>query len=358
MMRSIPLFVATSCITGILWVPWPRVPGAFGTPRVAAQDEVAAPPKPDYHPIDEPELEATPPRSLDDDRFGGPEDGSAPLFNAWASLAIASGDAPSGSATLISPSVGLRLALSEDVEAIADWVVGYAATDFQGVYAPESSAAVPEVYVASRERWEAGNPRIEFAWTPHFGSFFLRAGLGIAVPLAARELEPIDVQTAIRQQASELTLATMLAAHGAWNPWRFLPERMTLYLPFRVSWSSETLRFAADFGVGFGSPVLGGTDVETAMVQGALDLGVQILPALSAGARVQVAAWDLYDDRDSSKLANPFQPSVAPWVRVALGSAFAFVRVQLNAGGAYGEDPYMWAVHVGGGVSLERDETE
>jgi hypothetical protein len=54
------------------------------------------------------------------------------------------------------------------------------------------------------------------------------------------------------------------------------------------------------------------------------------------------------------------QPALEPWVRVRLGPAYGVLRATVDVGCdlGLGSAAPVWAVHLGGGAALEREERE
>jgi hypothetical protein len=289
-----------------------------------------------------------PPPAWVDLAWGEAEQGRAEALRAWASAAIFSGPLRGSNTTLVAPSLGLRLAMTDEISASANWAFAYGIANVAGVY---EGASGSEPFNQAVERVEAGNPTLMFAWAPVFGDVTLRVGLGTAIPMAALSQAPSDVSSAAQRAASTAMHQAMLAMHGGRDAWRFLPERLAFFVPISLSFGTDIVAFMVEWAMGWTIPVLGGRGSHEAIVQGAGDVAVMILPELRAGIRGSVSAWGIGEGAPDPR----FQPSIEPWVRVLLGMGFLTVRGTINLGGSDGfgsADSAVWAIHLGGGISL------
>lgn len=147
----------------------------------------------------------------------------------------------------------------------------------------------------------------------------------------------------------------MLAMHGARDPWRLLPERLAFFVPVTVAFGGDLVAGSVEAAGGWTIPVLGGTGDHEAVVQLAGEIAVAILPELRAGLRASIVGWGLGEGARSPR----FQPAFEPWLRAIVGPGFLTLRATLDVGGDYGfgsADGGVWAIHLGGGASLERTE--
>lgn len=281
--------------------------------------------------------------------WGEAEHGRGEALHAWATAAVFGGRARGARTTLVAPSVGLRLSVSDEISASASWALAYGIARVAGVY---DGASGPEPFDQAIERVEAGNPTLMFAWTPVFGDVAFRVGLGAAIPMAALAHAPSDGPSAAQRAASIAMHGALLAMHGGRDAWRFLPERLAFFVPISVTFGGDLVAFTVEWAMGWTIPVLGGRGSHEAIVQGAGDVAVMILPELRAGVRASVSAWGIGEGAPDPR----FQPSIEPWVRVLLGVGFLTARGTINLGGSDGlgsADSAVWAIHLGGGMSLE-----
>lgn len=300
--------------------------------------------------IEVPAPEPPPPGSpLLDQRWGDASDGRVEPLHAWASFGFFSGRARGGDALVIAPSMGVRLALSEEVDATASWALGYGIASVSGAY---DGGMGLEPYAGDVERVEAGNPTLTFSWAPRWQELALRIGVGFALPVAALAQAATDGPSAAQRAASRVVHDALIAMHGGRDPWRFLPERISFFVPVRVAFGGEVVGGAIDAAGGFTLPVLGGGGDVEGVLQLAGEVAVAIVPELRAGLRGSVTAWGLGGAEER------VQPALEPWVRLMLGPAFATLRATLALGGDQGlgsEAGSVWAIHVGGGGALERE---
>jgi hypothetical protein len=304
------------------------------------------------------EAEPAPPLPrLFDLRLGEAGEGHGDPFHAWASFGFFSGRvSPGNEATVIAPSLGVRLAITEELDASLDWALAYGATRVAGTFMNGADVETP--FDERVERVEAGNPTLGITFTHAWGDVLLQVGGGIAIPAAAitearGALTGDDErrQFAAERAASILVHDVMLAMNGGRDAWLYLPERLSFMIPVRVAFGSGVVLGAIEAAGAWTITVLGGTGGSEAALQLSGELAFDVLRELRAGARVSVAGWGLGGSRPRA------QPAIEPWLRVAIGPAFGMARVTIDAGGDYGfgsANGPIWAVHVGGGAALER----
>ncbi len=281
--------------------------------------------------------------------WGEAEQGRTQAVRAWASTAVFGGRVRGSRTTLIAPSVGLQLAVTDEISASASWAFAYGVAKVRGVYEGPSGA---EPFHHEIERVEAGNPTLMLAWTPALGDVAFRIGLGTSIPMAALAHAPSDGPSAAQREASIAIHQAMLAMHGGRDAWRFLPERLAFFIPISVTFGADIVAFTIEWAMGWTIPVLGGRGNHEAVVQGAGDVAFMILPELRAGLRASVSAWGIGEGAPEPR----FQPSIEPWARVLLGAGFLTVRGTIDLGGADGfgsADSAVWAIHLGGGANFE-----
>ncbi|AKF10042.1 hypothetical protein [Sandaracinus amylolyticus] len=326
-------------------VPAPQEPLSLGGGASLSRP----PPQP------EPLFEDRPPvvrgTRLLDQRWGDAADGRVEPLLASASFAFFAGRVRGADTFAIAPSMGLRLALTDELDLSATWALAYGVTSVRGEF--DGGDDEPEPYQGDVERVEPGNPTLTFSWAPRWESIALRVGLGFALPVAALAQAPTDAASAAQRDASEIVHDAMLGMYGGRDPWRFLPERIAFFLPARIAFGGDLVAGAVDAAGGFTLPVLGGAGDVEAVLQLAGEVAFSVVPELlRAGLRGSIAAWGLGGANER------FQPALEPWVRVALGPAFATLRATLALGGDLGfgsADSELWAIHVGGGAALERE---
>src|SRR5688500_17686237 len=99
---------------------WFALTVLLGAPLLArpqtSEDEPSAP---------SPSLDDERERDLLDQAWGEPETGRPLSLRGWASVALFGGRARGGDATLVSPSFGLRLAFTEELDVSASWALAY-----------------------------------------------------------------------------------------------------------------------------------------------------------------------------------------------------------------------------------------
>ncbi|UJR86534.1 hypothetical protein [Sandaracinus amylolyticus] len=286
-----------------------------------------------------------------DQRWGDAADGRVEPLHAYASFAFFAGRVHGSDTFAIAPSMGLRLALTPELDVSASWVLAYGVASVRGEF--DGGDAEPEPYQGDVERVETGNPTLTFSWAPRWESIALRVGLGFALPVAALAQAPTDAASAAQRDASSIVHDAMLGMYGGRDPWRFLPERIAFFVPARIAFGNDLVAGAVDVAGGFTLPVLGGSGDVEAVLQIAGDVAFAVVPdLLRAGLRGSIAAWGLGGESER------YQPALEPWVRLALGPAFATVRATFALGGDLGfgsGDSELWAIHVGGGAALDRE---
>lgn len=298
-------------------------------------------------------------------RGGEAREGRVPRIQAWASAAFFSGAIAGGSATVVAPSLGLRLALGDELDGAFDWTIAYAALRVIGEY--RGAVGEPEPFDVRLERVEAGNPTFEISWSPRLSSqFALRVGLGTAFPVAALTQVPSDVRSAAERAASSGVHETMLAMHGGLDPWRFFPERLSFFVPVRVALSGDAVLGSLGVAGAWAIPVLGGSGRSEGAIQFAGELVASIVRELRIGLRASVVGWRIGGPVVAGTACRigdavpRMQPALEPWVRVLLGPAYGVLRATVDVGCdlGLGSAAPVWAVHLGGGAALEREERE
>jgi hypothetical protein len=167
-----------------------------------------------------------------------------------------------------------------------------------------------------------------------------------------------------------LAYATVGAARGAWDLWLWLPETMSLVVPFRLE---KRLATSIELGVDAGLAILipiadneGGTDL---FLQAAGDLAFLLSPRVRLGFRLQFG-WVVTDDEDhrrpdytdllfsqiDGRRHDDFQLSFEPYVRGYVGqSGFLQARLVINLDEPAGfgfDDDGVWGLFLGGGFTF------
>jgi hypothetical protein len=291
-----------------------------------------------------------------DARFGEARDGVGERVHAWGSVALGTGTirtsaaaiAGRGDATLLAPSLGARLALAEEIDVAVEWTVAYAIVHVVGTFDEGPTELAFDEHL---ERVEASNPTIGLAWSHAWSSLLLQIGLGAAIPVAALAEAPSDARTAAARIASLTVHETLLGMHAAIDPWRFLPERLSFFVPVRIA-IGDRLGGSVEIAGGWTIPVLGGRGGHEAALQAAGEIAGEPIPELRLGLRGAIVAWQLGD-------VARVQPSLEPWARLQLGPMFATVRASIPVAGELGVDTAnpTWSIHIGGGAALDAERT-
>lgn len=306
------------------------------------------------------EAYALPRAALLDHRFGEARDGRGERLHAWASLGVFGGTIRPGLTSLatqldsadafaIAPSAGARFAMTRELDVSLEWNVVYGSTTVRGVFDGDEA---PEPFAAPRDAIESGNPVMQVAFTHDWSVLSLQVGLGAAFPVAALAQAASDVRTAADRAASLVVFELMTAMHGAVDPWRFFPERLSFVLPVRIA-VGDRLGGAVEVAGAWTIPVLGsgrGAQNEAAL-QVAGDVAYEILPELRIGVRGSIVAWRLGRPDGPSRA----QGALEPWIRATFGAGFATLRATLDLGGEYGlgTPNGVWAIHLGAGAALD-----
>ena len=199
----------------------------------------------------------------------------------------------------------------------------------------------PVTYEASPDRFEPGNPVISGAWSQSFDDDArVEVGLGLAVPVSARAEPGADAEGLAERRASLVTHRSTLAMRGFWSPWRWFPERFSLFLPIRVAVPIDALLLEGELGAGVMLPVLGDRSAVTdVVVQGAVGAGGHIAGPLHLGARLRLvgAARGLLAPVDlEGAQRDDVVLSAEPWARLHFDYVHIAVRVSMNLTGRDG----------------------
>ena len=252
----------------------------------------------------------------------------------------------------LSPFVRFFYPLRDNVLLSADW--GFAFASFDDGDSDESDFRTGNIFLGAH-------------YVRHEGDLRFRVGGGLTLPIANipdadndQELEDAFVALA--------TYATAVAARGAWDLWLWLPETMSLVVPFRLE---KRLAPAIELGVDAALAMLipiadneGGTDL---LIQVAGDLAFLLSQDVRLGFRLQFAwvATDdesddapnftsmIFTDDDDPGENDELQLSFEPYVRGYLGSGFLQARLVINLDEPAGfgfDDDGVWGLFLGGGV--------
>ena len=297
------------------------------------------------------------PGSFDDGRFGAPRDGDSERLLGWANVGLFGGTLGGQDLTLLALGLGMRMEMAPIVDVELEWGVAYAATYVRGFQPTDGGPDEP--FEQSVERVEAGNPVFTLRFHPErpgpddeARTFFFEIGLGGAIPVAARANAPGPRSTTgshAERLASVSTLDAWLTMHGGFAPWRFLPERFSLFVPVRVGGRAGILGWSLEAAGGLWVGVLGGSGGVDGMLQLAGDVAFEIVRELRAGVRFGASGWHLGTEEAEG------QPFAEPWLRVVLDPMFLTARGLLALGGHRGvgaEGGGVWSISVGGGAAF------
>lgn len=219
---------------------------------------------------------------------------------------------PSGtSLTTWAPNLGFFTHINESIALSADW--GLTALDIEdGVDAPGVKPL---------------NPFVALHLTPTIGDLDLRAGLGIALPVA----EANDA-------ANLAPYASARALRGSWDPWLYEPDTVSFVLPLRAEFNGlDMLMLAAEGAVYLQLDTAGGQ--ERLGFQGAIEAALRLGRA-QVGLRLQGV-------RPEDEVVRG---SVEPFVSLGLGPVALRGRLTMNLsepdGFAFDPDG-IWGAHFG-----------
>lgn len=205
-----------------------------------------------------------------------------------------------------------------------------------------------------------GNPLLAAYFAPKLGRFDLRAGLGLALPVATlRGTGLLDPDGELDQLAYLFASAT----EGLWDSWAWEPDRFTLLLPSATIDGCPSAHFCVGgaFGIHFmfstaGEEVtVGGVtarrDVSTRTV---LQLGGDVAyrsRSTRTGLKLHVVTQLGGDDEPGD---DNSQISLEPYLLFDVGDGFFKIALTINLddpfGFSFGTEPFdVWGIHVGGG---------
>jgi hypothetical protein len=216
--------------------------------------------------------------------------------------------------------------------------------------------------------FRTGNPFIGAHYVKHGRDLRFRIGGGLTLPLAnIPDVErPRHLNDALVAYA---TYATALAARGAWDIWLWLPETMSLVVPFRLEKGlSQSVELGVDAALAILIPIADNDGETEVFLQAAGDFAFLLSANVRLGLRLQFA-WlatddddrfespdytDLLFNDDDSDGDDDFQLSFEPYVRGYLGQGgFLQARLVINldepAGFAFDDDG-VWGLFLGGGI--------
>jgi hypothetical protein len=227
-----------------------------------------------------------------------------------------------GSATLhvLAPVLSARIAAGDSMDIELDWPFGFASSS------SELGDGVDE--------FRSGNPFLAGYYVSRQQNGYLRVGLGIAPPLAsADDLDDI------------LPLAMPTAMRGMWDAWLYVPEHLTLAVPFQIESRSGGLLLGADTAAAVLIPTGDNEGADT-------DLSIQLAglvggkrDAVSGGVRLQLV-WVPTSDADNAQVA------FVPFVQGDFDAGFVYLRFLVNLDepfGVFGDGADVWAIFAGGG---------
>jgi hypothetical protein len=247
----------------------------------------------------------------------------------------------------LSPELGLRYRVTNEIVADASWGLTYAATDVSG---EAMIGGAPMPYAASIDRLDPGNPTLGGTYVHRAPGVLLEVGLSLAIPTAARSDPGADIAHAAQRASSEVAHRAALAMRGYRGAWRWAPERLSFIVPFRVVLPVSSVFFEIDGALAAMIPVLGDTavDVDT-LVDVGVGVGTNVIGPLAIGARVGgVGAV-------TGVTAPPVTLSVEPWARLRFDPVQITARGVLNLSGEDrlgGSRGPSFGVLVGAGVEI------
>jgi len=214
-----------------------------------------------------------------------------------------------------------------------------------------------ELDTESTLRWM--NPLLAAFWAPRFGRFDLRAGLGLALPLASlRTTGDLGADGLLDASAYAFAAAT----EGMWDLWAWSPDRFTLLLPSATidGCPIPHLCVGGALGIHFmfstasDETTVGGVTVTRETSDDTvLQLGGDIAyksRSTRTGVRLRLVT-ELSGgegDEDNSQI------SLEPYLLFDVGDGFFELAFTINLdepfGFSFGTEPYdVWGLHVKGG---------
>ncbi len=182
------------------------------------------------------------------------------------------------------------------------------------------------------------NPFLAAYLTPDAGPLRLRIGLGVALPVAGRG------ETGTEREAREVSYRTAMDMNGAFNPWLYQVDTLSLVVPGRLEFNiSENFYAAVDAAVFTHLRTESGDDNEIGVqvaAEGRVPLGF-----INLGARLQGVRYK----------ADVFQTSLEPFVGLNLGALGLRTKLTINLNDERVGIPSstdLWGLHLGAWVNF------
>lgn len=261
--------------------------------------------------------------------------------------------------TLLMFMFGGMFRVGEFIELGAAFPFTYSNTEVRVSAGPFSGTQESDGFVS-------GNPFFRGSFLVDHPRARLRAGLGIALPLAYDGSDPDDDE----DQDAYLGAGSFGAAfvHGNFDAWLWVPNRWSLVLPFRADGDEGDVVWAGEMAFGFlfdaddDDWVMDDPDETENFFQMAGEVGGRIGDDMVVGGRLslwwhtsnedeQDAAEAIDDDYDDVQLA------LEPFFRLYGEGMFGSVRILFNLdepNGMFGSDGQgLWGIFFTGGVRAE-----
>ncbi|MGE0790048.1 MAG: hypothetical protein AB7S26_30515 [Sandaracinaceae bacterium] len=281
----------------------------------------------ELEPLDEP-AEPTGPRfTAFDATTASPRDLTGPRIGLWLETGLTADGSDGSELFAWSTELGARLRIEDAL--VGDVSMGFTVADLNvsgtGTIGGETTPYADHVL-----RVEPGNPTFAGGYENAIADDIrLYLGFGLSIPTAARADVSNDAEGLAVRAASELAHRSAMAMRGYVSPWRWAPERISLFVPARVVARIRSVLLDGDAGIGLMLPVLGdrGIDPDVILQLGA-GLGVEVAGPLTLGLRVHLVGGALGVVLPDAVL------SLEPWLRVAIGDMQLGLRGSLNLTGA------------------------
>lgn len=194
-----------------------------------------------------------------------------------------------------------------------------------------------------------GNPLFAAHYEVHESRrIALRAGLGVAAPLAIRGLTRpcCGIRASV---AEDYNYTTAAAVRGLAAPWSWATNTLSFVLPIHAEARlGEAVRVGADVAAGALLPITEPLSQTSFAVVTAVDVSYSI-GAMAPGVRICAASFTksvAYDDFA--------QFSIEPFIQTDVDAGFIRVGIplSLDAPLGVGEEAGVWALRAGGGVAF------
>lgn len=225
----------------------------------------------------------------------------------------------SGSYHALTPVLSARISATEHLDLELDW--------------PFAFVSVSRDAGEGSDEFRSGDPLVAGYYVSRQHDGYLRAGFGVAIPIAN-----------VDDSSDLVPLASGVAMRGLWDSWLYLPETLGLVLPFQIEKRVNALVVGGDTALGVLIPTGDRADETDVAFQLAGLIGGKSGP-VTAGARLQVV-WVPTADGDNAQVA------LVPFVQGDFSDGFVYLRFLLNLDepfGVFGDGADVWALSVGGG---------